>query len=93
VSVLNKRLQTVDKGWSSSLGGGRWAEIHHFKKSTYRVLLHKISAVDECCGNKERKMGTNFEDINGRTMGQCGLDSTGSDVVDVVDAVENLCVP
>jgi len=54
-SVLNKRLQTVDSGWSSSLGDGRLAEISYLKRSTYYVMLHKISAMDECCGTNLRE--------------------------------------
>jgi hypothetical protein len=45
-SVSNKRLQTVDKGGSSSLGGGRCAEISHLKESTYYVMLHTVSALE-----------------------------------------------
>jgi hypothetical protein len=39
-NILNKQLRTADKGWSSSLGAGRWANDSSQKKLS---LLRSIT--------------------------------------------------
>jgi hypothetical protein len=45
-TVLNKQSRTADKGWSSSLGVGRWATTPHLKKVISYEMFQSASDLD-----------------------------------------------
>ena len=46
-NILNKQLQTADKGWRPSLGAGRGADNSSLKNEyCYEMFTQKYSALD-----------------------------------------------
>jgi hypothetical protein len=41
VNILNKQSWTADKGWSSSLGVGRWANNSSLQRNKLVMKCHK----------------------------------------------------
>jgi hypothetical protein len=73
VNILNKQSRTIDKGWSSSLGVGRGANISSPLK---RILLRNKTKpqtwTDTLVRSKQRKRDRRFSTWNVRNLYRAG---------------------